>query len=47
MGSFRYSGGINEQLQVSLEDLDQSRAEVKELQENLKDAEDFIETLKG
>jgi len=39
--------GMREQLQSTLDDLDQSNSEVNELKERLKDADDFINELKG
>lgn len=40
------SSGLKQQLIVALDDLDQSKAKVRELKTNLKDVENFIQTLK-
>lgn len=40
------SSGLKQRLFVALNDLDQSKAKVQELKTNLKDVENFIQTLK-
>lgn len=39
-------GSLQHQLLVALDDLDQSKDEVQNLKENIKDAENFIQSLK-
>jgi hypothetical protein len=41
------STGLQHQLLVALDDLDHSKVEVQKLKKNLKDDENFIQSLKG